>query len=129
MTARDVAESLYTAFANSDGGVLAGLLDRSFTARVSAGMPLGVGGAVPDPKTMLVNVWGAVSVEYDVAPYPEEFVEVDRERVIVFGAYRRTARSTGNHFEASFVHDLSVRDGKITSLVQVTDTKPWHDAL
>ncbi|MFD3701585.1 hypothetical protein ACFWUP_00405 [Nocardia sp. NPDC058658] len=72
--------------------VLAGLLDRSFTARVSAGMPLGVGGAVPDPKTMLVNVWGAVSVEYDVAPYPEEFVDVDRERVSVFGAYRGTAR-------------------------------------
>lgn len=129
MTARDTVESLYAAFADSDGPALAGLLDRSFTAWVSAGMPLGVGGPVPDPSTMLLNVWGAVFGTYDAAPYPEEYVEVSRSRFIVFGFYRGTCRSTGKGLDAAFVHDLTIRDGKVTSLVQITDTQQWHNAL
>lgn len=129
MAARDVAEKLYAAFAKSDGQALADLLDPSFTARVSAGMPLGVGGSVADPRTMLLDVWGAVFVAYDAAPIPEEFVEVAPDRVIVFGDYRGTCRATGRSFEAAFAHDLTVRDGKITSLVQITDTNRWHEAL
>ncbi|WP_410873296.1 nuclear transport factor 2 family protein [Nocardia sp. A7] len=128
MTARDVAEQLYAAFEKSDGQALAGLLDPSFTAHVSAGMPLNVGGSVADPRTMLSKVWGAVFVAYDVAPVPAEFVEVARDRVIVFGDYRGTCRSTSKSFEAAFAHDLTFHDGKITSLVQITDTKRWHDA-
>ncbi|KAF0847800.1 nuclear transport factor 2 family protein [Nocardia caishijiensis] len=128
MTARSVAEKLYTAFAESDGGALAALLDPSFTAQVSAGMPLGVGGAIPDPRTMLVEVWGAIFAAYDAAPYPDEFVEVGGGRVIVFGAYRGTSRSTGVAFEAAFAHDLTIADDKVTSLIQITDTEQWPDA-
>ncbi|MFD3745478.1 nuclear transport factor 2 family protein [Nocardia sp. NPDC058633] len=129
MTARDVAESLYAAFAESDGPALAGLLDRSFTARVSSGMPLGVGGSISDPQSMLSGVWGTVFAAYAAAPYPEEFVPVAPDRVIVFGFYRGTCRSTGTGFEAAFAHDLTVRDGKIVSLIQITDTEQWHAAL
>ncbi|WP_405183375.1 hypothetical protein OG225_26165 [Nocardia sp. NBC_01377] len=124
-----MAEKLYVAFAESDGHALAGLLDPSFTARVSSGMPLGVGGPVADPHTILLKVWGVVFAAYDAAPYPEEFVDVGRDRVIVFGAYRGSCRSTGNGFEAAFAHDLTIRDDRIASLVQITDTKQWHDAL
>ncbi|MGX1778599.1 nuclear transport factor 2 family protein [Nocardia brasiliensis] len=129
MTTLDVAKSLYTAFADLDRQAIAGLLDRSFKARVSSGMPLGVGGPVTGPQAMFSKVWGPLSAAYDAEVHPEEFVEVALDRVIVFGFYRGTSRSTSNRFQSAFAHDLTIHNGKITSLIQITDTKPWHDAL
>jgi uncharacterized protein len=124
-----VAARLYTAFAAGDGRALAALLHPNFSGRVSEGMPLGVGGTIEGPKQMLRNVWGATFAQYETAPQPDEYVVVDDDRVIVFGYYRGRSRATGKRYEAAFAHDITICDGKIASLVQITDTKPWHDAL
>jgi ketosteroid isomerase-like protein len=124
-----VVTRLYTAFAAADGLALAELLHPQFTGRVSTGMPCGVGGTVDSPHRMLGNVWGAVFVHYDTAPQPDEYIVVGHNRVIVLGYYRGHSRATGRHYEAAFAHDITIGDGKIASLIQITDTKPWHDAL
>jgi len=42
----------------------------------------------------------------------------------VIGRYRRITEVM-----EAFVHDIAIRADKIVSLVQITDTKSWHDAL
>lgn len=126
---RALAERLYQAFADDDGRTLAELVHPDFTGRVSAGMPLDIGGEITDARQMLRGIWGAIAREFDVTPEPDEYVPVGSDRMIVFGFYRGHARSTGHKFAAAFAHDVTVRDGKLASLVQITDTKLWHDAL
>ncbi|UVO13998.1 hotdog fold thioesterase [Mycobacterium sp. SVM_VP21] len=126
---RGTVAALYSAFAAADGAALADLLHPQFVGRVSSGMPLGAGGPVEGPEQMLLGVWGATFAEYDTAPQPDEVVVVGPDRAIVFGYYRGRSRSTDQNFEAAFTHDITVRDGKVASLIQITDTKPWHDAL
>jgi uncharacterized protein len=125
----EVATRLYEAFAAGNGLTLAGLLHPEFTGRVSDGMPFGVGGIIEDPQQMLRNVWGTTFTQYQTTPQPDEYVVVGGNRVIVLGYYRGRSRVAGREYEAAFAHDITIRDGKIASLVQITDTKPWHDAL
>ncbi|WP_286274236.1 nuclear transport factor 2 family protein [Mycobacterium antarcticum] len=128
-TATVIAERLYTAFSAGDGVALAHLLHPTFVGRVSAGMPFGVGGDVEGPLTMLNEVWAATFTHYDAAPQPDEFLAVGDERVVVFGYYRGRSRTAGRPYEAAFAHDITIQDGRIASLIQITDTKCWHDAL
>ncbi|GAA2430097.1 nuclear transport factor 2 family protein [Mycolicibacterium llatzerense] len=128
-TTVEVAERLYSAFTSHDRAGLAALLHPDFTGRVSEGMPFGLGGAVHSPEQMLRDVWGGASAHWETAPYPDEFVAAGANRVMVLGYYRGRGRTTGRRYTAAFVHDITVRDGKIASLTQITDTKAWHDAL
>ncbi len=125
----EVAGHLYAALDAHDGAGMARLLHSQFVGKVSAGMPFGVGGLVEGPGKMLRDVWAATFVHFDTAPQPDEYVFIGDDRVIVFGYYRGRGRATGNQYEAAFAHDITIRDGKVASLIQITDTKPWHDAL
>lgn len=125
----DTASRLYAAFATHDGAALAGMLHPEFTGRVSSGMPFGLGGEIDSPEKMLRNVWGGAAAHYETAPQPDEFIAVGDDRVIVFGYYHGRSRTTGKQYAAAFVHDITIREGKIASLVQITDTQRWHAAL
>lgn len=127
-TADEVAAQLYAAFAARDGLALAGLMHPQFTGRVSAGMPFGVGGTIDSPEQMLRDVWAATFAQFETAPQPDEYLVVGN-RVIVFGYYRGRSRATDKPYEAAFAHNITIREGKIASLVQITDTQAWHDAL
>ena len=124
----ETAARLYAALKSRDVEALVELLDPGFIARVSEGMPLGVGGDIRGPREMVLGVWGKVAGAFDAVPHPDEYLQVGPDRVIVLGWYRGTSRATGRQFQAAFAHDLVVRDGKLVSLTQITDTKPWHDA-
>lgn len=65
----------------------------------------------------------------DLKPMPEEYLSVGVGRIVVLGRYVGRARDTGVPLEAVFAHVLRVRDGRVTELVQVTDSARWHRAL
>lgn len=50
------------------------------------------------------------------------------DRVTAVGTYRGTARATGEPVEAAFAHILTIRDGRISELRQITDTVRWTPA-
>jgi uncharacterized protein len=45
--------------------------------------------------------------------------------VVAVGHYRGTVRASGRPVEASFAHVLTIRDGRIARLDQITDTGSW----
>lgn len=127
--AQAVADRFYRAMAEDDGPALASLLHPAFTGRVSAGMPLGVGGSVDGPDKMLRGVWLTIAKAFDVTPVTDEIVPIGDDRVVAFGFYRGSARDTGRDLTAAFAHDIVTRDGQMLSLVQITDTSTWHATL
>lgn len=120
-----VAGDLYRALRDRDLSALTQILHPAFTAEVSEGMPLGVGGAIPSPEAMLRDVFGRVAREFDVAPEPSELVLAQDERVFAIGRYRGHTRRGARPIDAAFVHVLELRDGRVSFLRQVTDTARW----
>ena len=122
------AQRLYDAMAAHDGRALLKAMHADFRGTVSEGMPLAVGGRHEGPERMLFDVWAKVFEAYDVAPEVTRYVETGGEEVVAIGRYAGTARGTGRPLDAVFAHVLSIRDGRVTSLDQITDTHRWHEA-
>lgn len=120
-----VARRFYAGFAARDGAAILAELHPEFVGQVSAGMPLAVGGRHDGPQTMLREVWSPVAVAYDVAPEADELLVCAADRMVALGAYRGRVRRTGAAVDTAFAHVLRFRDGKISELVQITDTASW----
>lgn len=123
------AQRLYEAIQAHDGKAALAILAPSFRGVASDGMPDSLGGTYEGPESMLRDCWGRVFKRFDVYPQPEEFCPVGSDRVIVIGRYLGTGRASGHPLSAAFVHIMRFADGRITELVQVTDTGRWRDAL
>ncbi|TDD73610.1 DUF4440 domain-containing protein [Actinomadura darangshiensis] len=128
-TASDRVRGFYAATQAADAAAILALLHPDFEAHTAPGLPCGAGGLFHGPEETLKNVWGAVFMEFDTAPYDETWHETADGLVVVTGHYRGSARSTGRAHEAEFVHLWRVTDGRISWLHQYTDTARWQDAL
>jgi ketosteroid isomerase-like protein len=118
------ARRLYDAFAARDVQALRDALADDFVGRVSDGMPLGVGGEHSGPEEMIRDVWGKVFADYEIDVDAERFYP-SGDHVVAVGHYRGTVRASGRPVEASFAHVLTIRDGRIARLDQITDTGSW----
>jgi ketosteroid isomerase-like protein len=59
---------------------------------------------------------------------PREFVAQD-DRVVVVGFERNLIKATGRTFEQEWVHDFTLRDGKISKVRSFEDTAAYVAAL
>ena len=100
-------------------------MHEDFVGDVSAGMPLEVGGRHAGPRAMLEQVWGRVFAHYDISVEPEELLPSGDDRLVAVGRYHGVERATGRRIDAAFAHVLTMRDGRIAALRQVTDTRCW----
>jgi ketosteroid isomerase-like protein len=126
-TQLDLARRLYEGFQAHDAPAIMSLLQPDFEGIVSAGMPLGVGGRYDSAEAMMAEVWVPVFSAYDVRVEADELLDCG-ERVVAVGGYRGTERESGKPLDASFAHVLTIRDGLIAALHQITDTAIWPAA-
>jgi uncharacterized protein len=124
----DAARRLYAAMAARDVGALLEAMDDDFAGSVSEGMPLGVGGRHDGRERMGRDVWVKVFAAYDTTPQVTRYIETGGPELVAIGRYVGTARETGRRLDAAFAHVLSIRDGRVASLHQITDTQRWHEA-
>ncbi len=120
----DLARRLYAGFLAHDAEAIRGVLHADFTGRVSAGMPLGVGGRHDGPDAMLRDVWAPVFMAYDVRVEADDLLS-SGDVVVAVGGYRGVERAAQQSFDAAFAHILTFRDGLIDGLTQITDTASW----
>jgi ketosteroid isomerase-like protein len=124
----DAARKLYDAIAARDIGALLDAMEEDFAGTVSAGMPLGVGGRHEGREHMVHDVWVKVFAAYDTTPEVTRYLETDGPELVAIGRYVGTARDTGRRLDAAFAHVLSIRNGRVASLEQITDTQRWQEA-
>ncbi len=121
--------SLYPALVGWDRATLDALLDPDFVGEATAGLPLGLGGRYESAQCARRDFWGVIGRHFDVAAHPTETHVLPDGRVLVRGTYLGSARETGRKFEADFVHLVTVAGGRLTALVQITDSARWAEAL
>lgn len=120
------ARRLYDGFAARDGQAILDALTEDFLGEVSDGMPLGVGGRHEGRDAMLRDCWGPVFATYDMRLDAEEYLDCGPGRVVVTGRYHGPHRTEGWEVDAAFAHVLRLRDGRVASLRQITDTARWQ---
>ncbi|MGQ0466495.1 MAG: enoyl-CoA hydratase-related protein [Sporichthyaceae bacterium] len=123
------ALALYPALAEGDRAALDALLSPDFVGRTTAALPLGLGGEYVGARAMRREFWGQIAKHYEMHADPAEAESIGSGRVVVRGTYRGMGRATGRKLEAEFVHTVTVADGRIVALDQLTDSAAWAAAL
>jgi 2-(1,2-epoxy-1,2-dihydrophenyl)acetyl-CoA isomerase len=126
--AAQIAADLYQALANGDRARLTELLHPDFEGRTTEGLPLGLGGSYHGRDAMCRDFWGRIARSYAARAVPSEYCSLPDGRLMVTGRYTGTAR-TGGVLDAEFVHFLTFTDGRISGIVQLTDSARWASAL
>ena len=123
----ETIRGLYEAFGRGDvPSILAALApDVSWTE--AGGSPYG--GTYRGPDAVLQNVFMRIGTEWDgYSAVAHEIVD-GGDTVVALGTYDGTYRTTGKRFQAPFAHVWKLRDGKIASFHQHTDTALIRQAL
>lgn len=124
-----VAERLYAALAAGDARALDRVVAPEFAGRVTAGLPLGMGGDHLGREVMREQVWWQLGRHYHVVAEPVEYCRLNDGRLYVRGHYRGHGRASGAGLDAEFVHVMTVEDGRVVALEQLTDSAAFVDAL
>ena len=129
MTTQETGRSLYDALLAGDQDVLRRLLADDFVGDLTPGLPNGYGDhPYRGREVMLTEGWGRVGRSFAMGPQVDEIITTD-DCIIGRGHYVGTAVPTGKPVRARFAHFWRVRDGRITSVLQVTDSATWEHAL
>lgn len=126
---RRLVAQLYEALASGDAAGVDSVLAPTFVGTTADGLPLGLGGTYDGRETMRCDFWWEVGRHFRVRAVADEMAELPGDRVLVSGTYHGTGRRSGRPLEAAFTHQFTFAGGRISSLVQLTDTHAWHDAL
>jgi 2-(1,2-epoxy-1,2-dihydrophenyl)acetyl-CoA isomerase len=124
-----LALRLYAALAEGDAAALAELLTADFHGVVTAGLGPGIGGEHHGPDAMREDAWWAIGRRWSARAEPDDFRVLDDGRLLVDGHYRGSGRRSGRPLEARFVHLITVTDGRISRLEQLTDSALFAEAL
>lgn len=123
----DTVRQLYAAFARGDVPAVLGALASDVRWTEAEGFPHG--GTYIGPDAVLHNVFMTLNAEWDrFAAVAQEFV-ADASTVVVLGDYSGTCKATGRCFSAPFAHVWTLRDGKVATFRQHTDTAVVQRAL
>ncbi|WP_220454242.1 enoyl-CoA hydratase-related protein [Nocardioides immobilis] len=126
---RRLVVRLYEALASGDAAGIDSVLVPAFVGTTADGLPLGLGGTYEGSESMRRDFWWEVGRHFRVEAVVDEMADLPDDGVLVSGTYRGTARRSGRPLEAAFTHRFTFAGGRISSLVQLTDTHAWHEAL
>ncbi|HVK28650.1 MAG TPA: enoyl-CoA hydratase-related protein [Nocardioides sp.] len=128
-TACALVEGLYDALAAGDRAAIVDALADDFVGRLTPGLPFGIGGEHLGPDAMVRDGWFAIGAHWRVRAEPASYTLLGDGRLQVQGTYRGKGRASGLSFEAWFVHQWELRDGRVCGLTQLTDSAAFVAAL
>jgi ketosteroid isomerase-like protein len=118
---------IYAAFSRGDVPAIFAVMAPDIQWTEAEGFPYG--GVYVGSDAIVSNVFMPLGTEWDgFAAAPGEFV-AQGDTVVVLGTYSGKYRATGKSFKAPFAHVWKLRDGKVQSLHQHTDTAVVQRAL
>ncbi|NTW39481.1 MAG: nuclear transport factor 2 family protein [Cellulomonadaceae bacterium] len=117
-------------YAASAAGDLAGMLaplTPSTRWREADGFPCA--GVYVGPDAVRENVFEALGAMFDGYRLDVEEILDAGSTIVGIGTYSGTHRETGKSFQARVAHLWRLRDGKVTSFEQITDTAMVRAAM
>ena len=126
----DVMKGLYAAFGQGDVPTVLGAMDPGIEWRESEGSPYQPSGdSWIGPQAILDNLFMKLGTEWDgFTVTPSAFYD-GGDTVVVEARYAGTFKESGKELDAQGCHVWKLRDGKIASFQQYTDTAQFQDVM
>ncbi len=120
---------IYEAFAKGDVPAVLEQLDQSIEWNEAENYIYADRNPYIGPQAVLEGVFTRLGTEWEgYTVTPEEFLDAG-DRVVVLGTYSGIYKATGREVRAQFAHVWGVREGRVTSFQQFTDTKQFADVV
>ena len=100
-----------------------------FHGHLTDGLPLGLGGDYDGRADMINRGWARVGESFAMHPEVEELYAVGDRLLVGRGHYVGSSVARGKPVRAAFAHFWGIRDGRFSSVYQVTDSAAWEHAL
>lgn len=124
-----LVRSIYEAFARGDAAAVLGTFDSGIVWNEAESFRFSDRNPYVGPDAVAEGVFGRILS--DIAEFqvrPQNFIS-EGDTVVVLGRYKGTGNATSLPLDAQFVHVWRVRDGKVTSFQQYTDTAQFNRVL
>jgi ketosteroid isomerase-like protein len=124
----DIVKGLYAAFGKGDVADVLNAFDPEIRWLEAENFMYADRNPYAGPQAVAEGVFQRIVTDVEsFAVIPQRFVE-GGDTVVVEGRYQGTMKATGTPVDAQFAHVWQVRDGKIVSFQQYTDTRQWARA-
>ncbi len=124
-----VIRAIYEAFAEGDVPTVLEQLDQSIEWNEAEYFIYADHSPYVGPQAVLEGVFARLGSEWEgFTVTPEEFLDAG-DRVVSLGTYSGMYKATGREVRAQFAHVWVVREGRVHSFQQYTDTKQFADAV
>ncbi|MEO8361357.1 MAG: nuclear transport factor 2 family protein [Vicinamibacteria bacterium] len=125
MSAFEAIQAAYAAFGRNDPSVLFGLMDPAMSWNEAEGTPLADRNPYVGAQAIGEGVFGRLLGAIDnFTVAPTTFID-GGDHVVVLGRYGGTMKAGGARLDSPFCHVFRLRDGKLVTFQQYTDTAQW----
>lgn len=124
---RALAKRLYAGFATGDLPAVLSTMAADIEWTEAEGYPYA--GTFIGPDAVVEAVFVKLATEWEGYQAIPERLIAEKDTVVALGHYSGKFLATGKSFRAPFVHVWTVRDGKLATFVQHTDTAVVQRAL
>ncbi len=126
----DIMRRGYEAFNRGDIDTVLGLMDENIEWHEPDVEGLPEAGTHHGPEQVARNVFQTAVEDYDdFQVTPEKFLDAEDDHVVVLGRFQGKGKETGKTLDAPFAHVWVLRDEKIASHQNYTDTAQWLRVL
>ena len=123
------AKSMYDAFARGDVAGVLGTLDPSIEWIEAENFIYAEGNPYVGHDAVVKGIFMRLGAEWaNFSATPEQIVD-GGDTIVALGRYRGTYKATGTHVDATFVHVMKFKNGKVVKFQQHTDTLQFRSAV
>lgn len=124
-----IVESLYAALGRGDIPSVLGIFDPQIVWNEAENFVYADKNPYVGAEAILNGVFARLGSEWEnFSAVPHEIVD-GGETIVTFGRYGAVFKATGAKVNAQFVHVFKLKNGKIASFQQYTDTAQFKDAV
>ncbi len=124
----EIVKALYQAFGRGDIPAVLEILDSGIQWNEAENFLYSDRNPYVGPQAVLEGVFGRIAADWDGFSATANELVASGDTVVAFGRYGGTYRNTGVSVHAQFVHVFKLRNGKIVSFQQYTDTAQFQEA-
>lgn len=118
----DIVRGAYAAFASGDIPGLLGAMAPDIVWNEAENFPYSDNNPYVGPEAILGGVFARIGADWDgFTATPHEIID-GGDTIIALGRYGGVYKATGKRLDAQMVHVWRVKNGKLTSFQQYTDT-------
>ncbi len=118
----EVVKHMYAAFQRGDGPGALALMDPGIVWNEAESFPYADRNPYVGPMAVAEGVFMRLATEWDgFQAIPTEFID-GGDTIVALGRYKAKHKKSGIALDAQFAHVFGVRDGKIATFQQYTDT-------